>query len=223
VRQVAGNLIHNKEETGSAHALWGGVNLVGNKATKAAFWSEGADAQILHLALHATAHELDPMRSALYFADADPMYAAELYAKPLGAELTILSSCNSGTGPVRNSEGVMSLGRAFAYSGCPSMVVARWQADDKVSSTLISTFMAELRTRPIAQALQEAKVSHIAQSDLVHPYYWGGLVLVGKNAMIQPQTPFYWPLVPFLLLVIGFGGLIFREREKNKETLLIHS
>ncbi len=56
------------------------------------------------------------------------------------ADLAVLSACETGYGKLEWGEGIMSLARAFAYAGCPSIVMSHWLVDDKASAQLMDHF-----------------------------------------------------------------------------------
>ncbi|MCB0785373.1 MAG: CHAT domain-containing protein, partial [Flavobacteriales bacterium] len=79
-------------------------------------------------------------------------------------------------------EGVRSLAHSFAYAGCPSLVMALWQVDEKSTAEILDRFYDGLADGlPKHEALRRAKLDFLdrAAGELALPYYWGGLVLVG--------------------------------------------
>lgn len=190
--------------------------LLGAQATEARFRERATDHGVLHLGTHAEMNPIAPMYSRLVLSkDNDTsgmdgyLHAYEIYELDLNAQLAVLTACETGTGRNDDGEGVRSLGHAFAYAGCPSLVMSLWKIDEKVSSEIIERFYRYLaKGMPKHKALQQAKLDHLsaAQDELVLPYYWAGMVLVGDVAPVEVSgsTWIWWILGGLLLL-----GLLF--------------
>jgi CHAT domain-containing protein/Tfp pilus assembly protein PilF len=141
--------------------------------------------QILHFACHGLLDEQVPSRSALVLAlDEDPtedgfLQVREIYNLRLGAELVILSACQTGKGRIENGEGIMGLPRIFFYTGARSVVSALWKINDRSTSIFMEQFYRNLASEKTkADALRQAKMEMI-KSRYSHPYYWAAFVLHG--------------------------------------------
>ncbi len=121
-RQVA-PLACNRAEVEAISRLLDGRAFLGASSGKAAFLEAAPRYRVLHLATHACFDAGDPLLNRIFFADG-ALTAGELYQLPLRAELVVLSACNGGVGKLNRGEGFMSLSRAFAYAGVPSLVVS---------------------------------------------------------------------------------------------------
>ncbi len=191
----------------------------GPAVSKQQFQTLAPDFQVLHLAMHAYTDDIAPLNSGLLFSQteqADTLLAHEIYTLDLAAELTVLSACNTGRGRTRRGEGVMSLAYAFAYAGCPSVVMSLWPVNDQSSEKLMGGFYEALAGGATkAGALQQAREQYLAQNDLSHPYYWGSFVLIGDNApLTQNQgSPFWGWMMGLSLLVLL--GLIMKATKSN--------
>lgn len=190
---------------------------IGSEASEGCFRREAAGHGILHLGTHAEMNATDPMYARLVFSkdgegldpDADGyLHAYEIYELDLRAQLAVLTACETGAGRT-DGEGVRSLGHGFAYAGCPSLVMALWNIDEKVTAEVIERFYEHLADgMPKHEALRRAKLDHLerASDELAMPYYWAGLVLVGD---VDPvQRPFWhrhrwWVLAALVLVVVG--------------------
>lgn len=178
----------------SAHVM------VGEDANEAEFRKQAKAYNILHLGTHAEMNSTSPLYSKLVLskngagtsADADGyLHAYEIYELDLHAQLAVLTACETGAGKVDNGEGVRSLGYSFAYAGCPSLVISLWSIDEKVSSEIITRFYEYLADgMPKHLALRQAKLDHLASApeELVSPYYWAGMVLVGDVGPVRIST-----------------------------------
>ena len=115
------------------------------EASERHFKQAASDHRIVHLATHAFLNEKNPLYSGLLLAkdstEDGTLHLYELYQTKLNSDLAVLSACNTGFGTVQYGEGLMSLGRAFAYAGCPSIVVSLWQANDFSSAEIMKFFI----------------------------------------------------------------------------------
>ena len=113
-----------------------------------------ADYEIVHFAGHAIASQENPNYSALILAPpADGSASGALYSHEIAAldlantRLVVLAACDTGAGPIRGREGVLSLARAFLGAGVPAVVQSLWAADDEASEDLFKIFYPRLRCR----------------------------------------------------------------------------
>lgn len=178
-------------------------------ATKNNFFSNKEAYNIYHLAMHAKVDNLHEDASKLIFGS-DNLYFSDLYAQKLPLDLVVLSACETGFGKNTEGEGIMSLSRAFTYSGVASTIHSLWQTPDKQGSEIIQYFykhLAEGLTKN--EALQNAKIEFLKSTkadELKHPYYWSGFVLSGNpNALVSKSyTILYLALGILFLLIVLF-------------------
>ncbi len=216
-RDEIGNLAHTNEEVHNAAAFFPGPTFTGEIATESLFKKEGGKHQILHLAMHAIVDEENPLQSKLIFTQNEDsledgfLYAYELFDMELGAELAVLSACNTGYGKLAKGEGVMSLGRAFAYAGCPSIVMSLWPAQDQATANIMAYFYEGLSAGYSKdKALREAKLKYLKNAEdlFAHPFYWAGFVMQGDvQPLVLSKTFGYWWVLTGLLLVLGIIGI----------------
>ena len=136
------------------------------------------------------------------------LHANELYNLSLNSELAVLSACETGIGTLAPGEGIMSLGRAFKYAGCPNVTMSLWNADDQSTSQIMQRFFTHLHDGAAKdQALREAKLDYLggARSARAHPYYWAAFVQVGDSAPLSETGSFswWWVVVGALALILG--------------------
>lgn len=226
-RDKLSNLKYTGQEITNASSYFGGVTYTGKTATESIFKKEGSKYQILHLAMHALVDEENPLNSKLIFTQEGDtledgfLNAYELYNMELNAELAVLSACNTGYGKLAKGEGVMSLGRAFSYAGCPSIVMSLWPAQDQATSDIMTYFYEGLsKGHSKDQALREAKLKYLENADdlFAHPFYWAGFVVQGdpKPLQLNQTTSLRW--VYLILSLLGFSILsiiIFQKKKKQ--------
>lgn len=189
-----------------------GRALFESDATEMAFKNLMNDYSILHLSMHALIDDEDPMNSKFLFnhesdsVEDGYLHAFELYNMDIEADLAVLSSCNSGYGQLYGGEGIMSLARAFAFAGTPSVVMSHWQVDDKSTSELMILFYEYLsKGMTKSKALRKAKLSYLESTDptRIHPFFWGAFVVVGDDQPVfRNQNNFVTILVTVLLFMI---------------------
>jgi CHAT domain-containing protein len=106
----------------------------------------------------------------------------EIFNLRLGAQLVMLSACETGLGKEKRGEGVIGLTRAFLYAGAPSVGVSLWSVADRSTADLMSDFYKRLLTKqsptPPA-AMRAAQQQMIAGKRYSAPFYWAPFVLVG--------------------------------------------
>jgi CHAT domain-containing protein len=209
----------NEHEIASIHNFFKGDAYPGSKATERRFKQLAGKYAVIHLAMHALLDDAEPMNSRLVFsqnidgAEDGYLYAFELYGMQLNARMVVLSACNTAYGELANGEGVMSLGRAFAYAGVPSVVMSHWKVDDEATSVLMEYFYKHLSEgMNKSEALRMAKLNYLEKADpaKIHPFYWGAFVTTGDDSpLIIPPRDNYLvigAIVPviFAIAVTGF-------------------
>ncbi len=223
-----GKLSGALSEVQNAAKIMTGDAITGFQASESNFKRQAGEYQILQLAMHAQLDSKDPLyNSFLLFNNAessnednDSLTIAELYQMKLKAKLAVLSACNSGSGAYRTGEGVISLSRAFAYAGCPSLVSSQWVLPDRASSEIITHFFRKLKTGARkSEALRSAQLAYLQDIQdpmYSHPYYWAGLMPIGNMEALQfanDTSDEQAALFFFGALILSFVGVrIFLQR-----------
>jgi CHAT domain-containing protein len=206
-RGVMNPLRFSKKEVRAIYELFGGDTFMDQDATKRAFITEAPNYGILHLTMHGILNMNNPLESALVFAPdatsrdstAHLLTVAELYATPLKAGLAVLSACNTGNGALKRGEGIMSLARAFAYSGCQTTVMSLWSIPDESSSKIMLGFYRYLKQgQPKDYALQQAKKDFINAQEMPSstiPNAWAATVVIGDvRPLMENKNWMKWTL-----------------------------
>ena len=199
-----------------------GLFLKKSEATETAFKRYASDYSILHIATHTLLDDGAPGLSKLIFhaerssQEDGFLHAYELYNMALNAELVTLSACNTGFGRLQKGEGIASLASAFAYAGCPNMVMSLWQVKDQTTPILMDYFYENLKARQSkGLSLHNSKLDFINyQKGLYsHPYYWACFVYKGDaqalHTAASPTSSWKWYITAILLF--GFAVLGWRR------------
>lgn len=213
------NLKSTTEEVDHLTALYSGKNYLGKEATVDNFMKLKDDVSLLHLAMHT--QEINQEYGLLFSGNTMQealLPTTSIYGCSLNTDLTVLSACETGIGKINPSEGVMSLSRAFMYSGSKSTLMSLWRVPDEETAKLMSLFYENINHGLSKdEALKKAKISYLDSVDdelLKHPYYWAGFVINGDSSPLVSKANLYWfLLVPVLFLVF------FYWKKKNPKTV----
>lgn len=200
--------------------------LLNAAATKNNFIAKAPAASVIHLATHAVVDFSNPAESFIAFYPAGntdssyKIFAHELYNLQLpDARLVFLSACETGTGRLSQSEGALSLSRAFAYAGCENIVTSLWKAEDKSTAYISNKFYEYLRKGyTYADALQQAKIDLLkdpAMSQFHSPQYWSHLVFIG-NMQQQSTSVFTWVAIVAVCIMIAIMARAFFRKNNRK-------
>ncbi|MEO1450936.1 MAG: CHAT domain-containing protein, partial [Bacteroidota bacterium] len=194
-------LPHNGDEVDGILHVFSGEKFDQDLATEGQFKQLAANFELLHLAMHAFASDSDPLASWLAFSPPNQtdstedgrLYAYEIFRLPLKAHLTVLSACNTGIGAELEGEGQVSLARAFAYAGCPSLVMTLWEAEDAAARGLMQRFYQNLAAGADKDlALRMAKMRFMRESGTPHPFYWAHFVSMGDPSPVVKKGGWFW-------------------------------
>jgi len=100
-----------------------------------------------------------------------------------GAELVVLSACETGLGAIQGSEGVYGLRRAFQMGGARTVISALWPVSDKWTTDLMSG-LYNLREETLCDQMRRIQLDMIrglreeGVSD--HPFSWAGFIVLGE-------------------------------------------
>jgi CHAT domain-containing protein/lipopolysaccharide biosynthesis regulator YciM len=171
------------EEAISVAGLYGARAFTTGLVSKTDFLKRAGDYDILHIAAHAELNTSTPLFSRIMIAssegDAGALEVREIYNLDLsGADLVMLSACNTQLGAISKGDDVVGLNRAFVYAGAPTVIASLWAVDDESTSYLMKRFYIHLKGgMSKAKALQKAQSE--ARKIYSHPYHWAAFVLNG--------------------------------------------
>jgi CHAT domain-containing protein len=106
----------------------------------------------------------------------------DIYNMRLGADLVVLSACQTALGRDVRGEGLVGLTRGFMYAGAPRVVASLWDVRDQQTADLMTRFYQFVLTdglRPAA-ALRAAQLAMRKDPHRSAPAYWAGFVLQGE-------------------------------------------
>lgn len=196
------------------------------RATESGFRRAAGDYRLVHFGTHAVIDDDNPLFSRLILAkEAEGEYdgylhAYEIYGMPIGASLSVLTACETGGGMFQAGLGMQSLAHAFAFAGCPSLIMSLWSIDEKSSASVLERFYDHLGSgieSPVT-ALTRAKRDYLAQNkgELIHPFYWAGLVYMGSETPVELRSSGPGRYLWVLLIGLGVAGFfIYRSGRKG--------
>jgi tetratricopeptide (TPR) repeat protein len=173
--------------------------LTGAAATRAAFAGAGRDGTLastrfLHVAAHGYLSPGAPQWSSLVLAGegGSPGYvtAAELATYDIGADLVVLSACETALGKNVVGEGVFGLPYALAVAGARGTLLSLWPVSDASAAAFMGRFYARLaRGAAPASALAETKREFIRDPEYAAPFHWAPWVLYGGADVATTGRP----------------------------------
>src|SRR5204863_5318611 len=103
------------------------------------------------------------------------LYAKDVIAERLQADLVTISACHSAGSRADAGEGLLGFTWAFLQAGARNVVAGLWEADDEAAAAIMAGFYEKLASgeRP-ETALRSAKLKLVrSKGPRRLPYYWG--------------------------------------------------
>ncbi len=152
------------------------TSLAGEQATPDAFRAAAPERfSAIHFTSHAVASLESPLDSAVILsgpAQGFKLYARDVAAMPLAADLVTVSACRSAGERAYTGEGLVGFAWAFLRAGSRRVVAGLWDVDDRSTAMLMDEVYARIaKGAAPAAALREAKLALIKQG-FPKPYYW---------------------------------------------------
>ena len=169
----------NEEVEALRELLPNGLFFEGDEAREDKLKRYGQTADKLHIAAHGIFRADNPMFSSLKLGDCW-LNLFDIFNLQLGAELTVLSACETGRSAVWEGDELLGLARGFLYAGTPSLVVSLWMVHDHSTALLMRHFYEGLQQGiSKSRALQDAMIA--VKAEFPHPYYWAPFILTGRS------------------------------------------
>ena len=145
--------------------------------------------RIVHFATHGLINSQHPELSGIVLSLVDRqgklqdgfLRLHDIYNMRLGADLVVLSACQTALGKEIKGEGLVGLTRAFMYAGVPRVVASLWEVSDLATAELMKKFYGAMFQRglPPAAALRTAQLEMSKDRRWNSPYYWAGFQITG--------------------------------------------
>ncbi|MFI5059603.1 MAG: CHAT domain-containing protein [Candidatus Acidiferrales bacterium] len=155
--------------------------LEGNRATPSAYLRSNPERfSYLHFVTHGTASHTRPLESAVILSkegDSYKLYARDIVAHPLKAQLVTISACNGAGTRAYAGEGLVGLSWAFLRAGAHNVIASLWEVSDASSTPQLMDALYEGLTHgeDPAIALRNAKLFILksnAHTVFAKPFYW---------------------------------------------------
>lgn len=147
--------------------------------------------RILHLAAHGLFDENAPGLSGIILSlvnrGGQPVSGYltrhDVETLNLSSDLVVLSSCDSGSGPNFNGEGITGLNHAFLSAGARRVISTLWSVDDEISKKLMIAFYNGLLHDGLnpAEALRQSQMKLMRDPATSAAYYWAGFTLTAAT------------------------------------------
>lgn len=179
----------SRREVNAIERLTDARVLTGAAATEAVFRRDAPRSRVIHLATFGVLNKHNPLFSFVQLAGAGAedgrLEVHEVFGLDLGADLVVLSACETGVGSgaladVPAGDDWVGLTRAFLHAGAGQVVGTLWPVDDWATAGLMERFYE--RSAPVAdptKALAEAQRALLTAPATRHPFFWAGFVAVG--------------------------------------------
>jgi len=146
--------------------------------------------RIVHLATHSLLDNQRPELSGVVLSLVDRsgrpqngfLRLYDIYNLRLGADLVVLSACQTARGGEIEGEGLIGLTRGFLYAGAPRVVATLWEVDDRTTALVMKHFYEGMlvRGQRPAAALRSAQAEVARTRGWDPPYYWAAFTLQGE-------------------------------------------
>jgi CHAT domain-containing protein len=193
--------------------------LTREEATETNFKKDAMYSRVIHLSTHSFLLNKQPV---IFFSDYHDsvndglLETNEIVQLKLNSDLVVLSSCNSGLGPIDESEGIIGMTKAFYEAGAKSVVVSLWPVNDEYTSKFMSLFYHNLvMGMNKSEALRQAKMEFIKKYS-PNPYFWSAFILCGNTSSLKlKSSKFYAPIsidISITIILILFAILLIRKK-----------
>ena len=132
----------------------------------------------VHLATHGVFRSDNTAFSQLVTADGG-LFLSDLLGLKLGADLVVLSACDTGRVESGAGDDLTGIAHAFLAAGCRRVMASQWRVHDEATVDLMTTFYESLRESPGDVSAALARASRETRDRWDHPFYWGAFAVHG--------------------------------------------
>jgi CHAT domain-containing protein len=133
------------------------------------------------------ANRESPLDSAVILSrkeDSYKLYARDVAALPLRADLVTISACRSAGARAYSGEGLVGFTWAFLQAGAQNVIAGLWDVSDRSTSELMANLYSQMaQGLGPAEALRAAKLALLRSAGPYRkPYYWAPFQLYTRSA-----------------------------------------
>ena len=179
-----GSLAYTKAEVNQiAKTIPNTKSLIDQPFNRRNLLAQMPQATIVHLATHAKFGGT-PEESFIVLGDGDVVTLREIEAWKLpNVSLFVLSACETGVGgKLGNGLEILGFGYQMQRTGSRAAIASLWAVQDDGTSVLMNEFYGALQKGSSkAEALRQAQIELINDSNYRHPLYWAPFILIGNG------------------------------------------
>jgi CHAT domain-containing protein len=95
-----------------------------------------------------------------------------------GADMVVLSACETALGKVDNSEGVFGLQRAFKLAGAQTLLMSLWKVVDESTKELMTEFYQNWLSKGMSKQESFKNAQKQLREKYPSPYHWAAFVMI---------------------------------------------
>jgi CHAT domain-containing protein/tetratricopeptide (TPR) repeat protein len=155
--------------------------------------------QVVHLATHGILNDEHPLLSGIVTSLVDEhgvrqdgfLRAQDVYDTRVGAEIVVLSACETALGRLLRGEGITGLVHAFLHAGADSIVASRWRVEDAATQQLMAEFYRSLLVdgASVSAALRKAQIQLLNSRPTSAPFFWAAFEVQGLTPRLTKPQP----------------------------------
>jgi CHAT domain-containing protein len=142
---------------------------------------------LVHVAAHGRLDEIAPNTSSIVLAGSDELTVSDLIGLHIGADLAVLSACDTGRGTTTLGGDLVGLARGLTAAGVQRCVVSLWPVDDVAACVTMVAFHRRVKAgiapaRALAEAQRE--IRSLSGAEIAERYRaLGGTLASGSRAV----------------------------------------
>jgi CHAT domain-containing protein len=145
------------------------------------------DRALLHFAAHGRLDDIAPNTSSIVLAGNDELTVSDLIGLNIGADLAVLSACDTGRGTTTLGGDLVGLVRGLTAAGVHRCVVSLWPVDDVAACVTMADFHRHLKdgaAPAFALALAQREIRTLSGTEIAERYRsLGGALAPGRRAI----------------------------------------